>query len=426
MKKNKGGLHKELLRMTLIPMLLMGIVITLFSYVSYTKTMQKEVERGLRNTALSAVYAYDGMYPGDFGLVKDGETYIFYKGDKKIEGTYDYIDKVKEKTETDITFFFYDIRVLTTLKDELGERIVGTSAHTRVVNDVFKNEQEQFYHNVLVNNESYFAYYAPIYNSDGTCVGMIFAGKPTKDVKDDIMLAVSPILVIALVMMLLTGVLCNGFTRELVTTISKEKVYLEQLAKGNLKAELDCRIMQRNDEIGEMGKFTVHVQKYLKEMIERDALTKLYSRRIGELRLKNVQQESIDQSIPFSVVMCDIDHFKKFNDTYGHDCGDLVLKEIARIFNKEMFGKGFAVRWGGEEFLLIYENKNLSDALMDLEALCNRIREFELFYKEECLKITMTFGIVEGDERDISAILKDADNLLYKGKTGGRDQIVSK
>ena len=426
MMKTKGGLHKKLLRMTLIPMLIMGIVITLFSYVAFTRTMQNEVERGLRNTALSALCAYDGMYPGDFGLLQDGDNYILCKGKNKLDGANGYIDKIKEKTETDITFFFYDIRVLTTLKDASGRRIIGTSAHAKVIDDVFKKEEEHFYHNVLVNNEEYFAYYAPIYNSDKKCIGMIFAGKPSKNVQNEIMLAVSPILVIALIMILLTSFLCNGFTGELVSTISKEKIYLEELSKGNLKAELDYRIMQRDDEIGEMGKFTVHVQKFLKEMIERDALTRLYSRRIGELRLKNVQQKLIDQQMPFCIVMSDIDFFKKFNDKFGHDCGDLVLKEIAGIFNKEMFGKGFAIRWGGEEFLLIYENKVLTDALRELENLCDKIRELELFYQGKRLKITMTFGIVEGNEGDISSIIKEADNLLYKGKTNGRNQIVSK
>lgn len=426
MLKTKGGLHKKLLRMTLIPMLIMGVVITLFSYMAFTRTMQNEVVRGLRNTAMSALYAYDGMYPGDFGLVKDGENYIFCKGKNKLDGAYGYIDKIKDKTETDITFFFYDIRVLTTIKDDSGRRIIGTSAHAKVIDDVYKNKKEHFYHNVLVNDEHYYAYYAPIYNSDGKCIGMIFAGKPTKNVKREIMLAVSPILVIALIMIILTSFLCNGFTRELVGTISKEKIYLEELSKGNLKAELDYRIMQRDDEIGEMGKFTVHVQRFLKDMIERDALTQLFSRRIGELRLKNTQQELIDNQIPFCVVMSDIDSFKNFNDKYGHDCGDLVLKEIAGIFNKEMFGKGFAIRWGGEEFLLIYENKILTEALRELEILCNKIRELELLYQHKRLKITMTFGIVEGNEGDISSIIKEADNFLYKGKTNGRNQIVSK
>lgn len=423
--KIKGGLHRRLLQMTIIPLLIMGLVITLFSYMAFNHTMQKEVERGLRNMALSTLYAYNDRYPGDYQLKQDGNAYYFYKGDERLSGNYDYIDRIKEQTDIDLTFFFYDIRVLTTIRDNDGNRILGTSAHFRVVEDVYKKQAETFYHNVLVNEEEYFAYYAPIYNSDGECIGMIFAGKPTQTVNKEILFAVSPIVVIAVIMMILTSLICSGFTKEVVSTISKEKTFLREIAQGNLKAELDCRIMQRQDELGEMGRFTVHVQKYLREMVERDALTKLYSRRIGEGKLRKLQQKSIEEHFPFSVVMCDIDFFKKFNDEYGHDCGDLVLREISSIFNQSMMGKGFAVRWGGEEFLLIYEDMYLEDALQELEELRKIIVEHELHYKEQILHITMTFGIVEGDSREISSIIKDADNRLYKGKVSGRNIIIS-
>ena len=423
--KKKGGLHRKLSIMTLFPLLIMGIVITLFSYMAFDHTMQKEVESGLRNRARSTIYTYDSMYPGDYHLVQEGEAYYLYKGDEKLSGNFEYIDKMKEETDIDLTFFFYDVRVMTTIKDKDGNRIIGTNAHARVIEDVLKRHEATFYHNVLVNDEEYFAYYEPIFASDGTCIGMIFAGKPTKNVNHDILIAVSPILIIAIIMMILTSFICNGFTKELVSTISKEKSFLRDIAQGNLKAELDCRIMQRKDELGEMGRFTVHVQKFLREMVERDALTKLYSRRIGEGKLRNVQMKAIEDGIPFSVVMCDIDFFKKFNDEYGHDCGDLVLKEISNIFNNNMIGKGFAVRWGGEEFLLIYEDKNFENALKELQELRNKIINHEVVYKEKALHITMTFGIVEGSNEEISVIIKKADNRLYKGKRGGRNQIVS-
>ena len=423
--KKKGGLHSKLLRMTLIPLLIMGLVIMLFSYFAFNNAMQKEVERGLRNMAKSTLFTYDKMYAGDYKLEQDGDTYYFYKGDERLSGQYDYIDKLNEESDIDITFFFYDIRVLTTIKDKDNQRIIGTNAHSRVVEDVFKQQKEKFYQNVLVNGEEYFAYYAPIINSDGTCIGMIFTGKPTKAVRNEILIAVTPILIIAFVMMLLTSFICSGFTKEVVNTITKEKTFLREIAQGNLKAELDCRIMQRQDELGEMGRFTVHVQKYLREMVERDALTKLYSRRIGEGKLRKLQQKSIEESFPFSVVMCDIDFFKKFNDDYGHDCGDLVLKEISSIFNNFMMGKGFAVRWGGEEFLLIFENYHLDNALTELERIRDQINNHELHYREKVLYITMTFGIVEGDNRELSLIIKEADNRLYKGKVGGRNRIIA-
>lgn len=423
--KKKGGLHRKLLIMTLVPLFVMGCVIALFSYFAFAHTMQKEVERGLQNMALMTLYSYDNMYPGDYMLKEEGKAYFFYKGETRLSGNNHYIDKIKEETGIDLTFFFYDVRVMTTICDRDGNRIIGTSAHARVIEDVFKQQKEHFYHNVLVNGEEYFAYYKPIFNSDGTCVGMMFAGKPTSSVQQEILLAVSPILIIALIMMFLSSFICSGFTKEIVTTISKEKTFLREIAQGNLKAELDCKIMQRKDELGEMGRFTIHVQKFLREMVERDALTKLYSRRIGEGKLRKLQQTAIADGLSYCVVMCDIDFFKKFNDEYGHDCGDLVLKDISNIFNLSMMGKGFAVRWGGEEFLLIYENRKLDQALEDLKELREKIIGHEVNYKEQILHITMTFGIVEGSEKEIAIIIKEADDRLYKGKIGGRNQIIA-
>ena len=101
------------------------------------------------------------------------------------------------------------------------------------------------------------------------------------------------------------------------------------------------------------------------------------------------------------------------------------MKEIASIIAINMMGKGFAVRWGGEEFLLIYENCTLQTAGEYLEKTRQEIISHELHYNEEILHITMTFGIVEGKkEMDIESNIKMADDLLYQGKMNGRNQIT--
>ena len=123
--------------------------------------------------------------------------------------------------------------------------------------------------------------------------------------------------------------------------------------------------------------------------------------------------------------MGDIDFFKKFNDTYGHDCGDLVLRDIASIFNEYMLGKGFAVRWGGEEFLIIFEDADLTKALGLLKVLRQKVLDHVIEYESNKLGVTMTFGLVQGDMRDIDDIVKEADELLYIGKQNGRNRIVT-
>jgi len=291
-----------------------------------------------------------------------------------------------------------------------------------VVSDVFDGKQEMFYRSVRVGTQNYFAYYSPIYNGDGNCVGMIFAGKPTREVQDEIWRAMAPTIGVILCMIAIACFICTAFTKELVMIISRIKKFLCEIAQGNLKAELDSRILQRKDELGEMGRFTAHVQRSLREMIEKDMLTKLYCRRAGENRMRQIHEDGV----AFCVAIADIDFFKKFNDTYGHDCGDLVLKNVASVLGNGMMGKGFAVRWGGEEFLLVFENCNHDKALEYLQEIRERVLACEVIYGEETMHVTMTYGLVQGDNRqNIEASVKAADDLLYQGKMNGRNQIVS-
>lgn len=422
MAKKMSKLNIELLRITVVPLVLTGIVILLSTYVTFTNTIEKEVQRGLSSIAITTLHAYDRLYPGDYALVERNGEYTFFKGLYNLSEDDNYLQEIKRDADIDITFFYGDMRVLTTLESMEGQPMLGTTAHPKVVSDVLDGQQEMFYRSVRVGTQNYFAYYSPVYNGDGNCVGMIFAGKPTKDVQDEIWRAMEPTFGVILCMIAIACFICTSFTKELVMIISRIKKFLCEIAQGNLKAELDSRILQRKDELGEMGRFTAHVQRSLREMIEKDMLTKLYNRRAGESKLRQVHEKGG----AFCVAIADIDFFKKFNDTYGHDCGDLVLKEVASALGNGMLGKGFAVRWGGEEFLLIYEECSLDKALEHLQALREKVLACEVVYGEEILHVTMTYGLTQGDnEQVIEASVKAADDLLYQGKMNGRNQIVS-
>ena len=422
MGKTKSRLNAKLLQITVVPLILTGIVILISTYMTFSTTMEKEVRRGLSSIAITTLHAYDRLYPGDYALVERNGEQIFFKGLYNLTEDDNYLQEIKRDTDIDVTFFYGDTRALTTLEPMDGQQMLGTTAHPKVIKDVLDGQQPMFYKSVFVGTKNYFAYYSPVYNGDGTCIGMIFAGKPTDAVQAEIWKAMSPTIGVILVMIVLSCIICTSFTKELIMIISRIKSFLRELSQGNLKAELDGRILQRKDELGEMGRFTAHVQWSLREMIEKDMLTKIYTRRIGESKMRQVHEDGG----AFCIAIADIDFFKKFNDTYGHDCGDLVLKEVASVLANGMLGKGFAVRWGGEEFLLVYENCSPDKALGYLEALREDVLACEVKYGEEILHVTMTYGIVQGDTaQNIEASVKAADDLLYYGKTHGRDQIVS-
>lgn len=158
----------------------------------------------------------------------------------------------------------------------------------------------------------------------------------------------------------------------------------------------------------------------LEKQANTDALTGLYNRRKAMEYL-----EHLAGNVEFSLCICDIDFFKKVNDNYGHDFGDEVLKGISRIFIDEMKKEGFAARWGGEEFLLIFPNCNGDDACVRLSEIRRKIKEMKFQKNGAEVSVTMTFGIAEYDYiNGLNATIKEADEKLYLGKEKGRDRIV--
>lgn len=162
----------------------------------------------------------------------------------------------------------------------------------------------------------------------------------------------------------------------------------------------------------------------LKEQANTDTLTKLYNRRKAMECLTNLTQMTSYQK-SFSVCICDIDFFKSVNDNYGHDFGDLVLKNISEIMQEELKEIGFAARWGGEEFLIVFPNINGDQAFVNLEKLRLKIKNLQIKGNNQDIKITMTYGLTEYDFMNgLEATIKEADQKLYMGKAAGRDRIV--
>ncbi|WP_336083793.1 GGDEF domain-containing protein [Thalassospira sp. CH_XMU1448-2] len=130
----------------------------------------------------------------------------------------------------------------------------------------------------------------------------------------------------------------------------------------------------------------------------------------------------------YAIAMLDVDHFKKFNDTYGHDVGDIVLKKVARELAR-VGGGGKAFRYGGEEFTVVFAGRGIEKAQGPLEALRKRIAENKIVIpeKNKTVSVTISVGISERDEdaTDPWDVLKRADQKLYEAKQAGRNRVVS-
>lgn len=426
-KKFKGNsIFWSLLRMNILPIVFLAVIITSFSATRFANSMNQEVKNGLVDICDIITTIYDSFYEGEYHVVEqDGAIYML-KGEHQLNGNFDIIDSIKEKTDVDVTIFYQDTRVLTTISDENGGRAVGTRVSAVVVRDVLEAKQAKFYPNVMVEDEKYFAYYSPIIDAQGECIGMFFVGKPSAEVERLVFKSVGPIILLSMLTMLLAGYVTIRFSKQLVDAIGKTEHFLEKVSCGNLQAQIDYSVLQRKDELGEMGRYIVRMQKALRELIEQDLLTGLHNRRSGEKMLRQLWRDSEKGGCPFCVAIGDIDHFKHVNDTYGHACGDAVLSQISAAMRRHMKGKGFAARWGGEEFLLGFKDMELAEATAALEEFLEEVRNMVVAYSDDVsVRVTMTFGIVQGGSDDkMEHIIKDADDKLYYGKNNGRNQIV--
>lgn len=167
------------------------------------------------------------------------------------------------------------------------------------------------------------------------------------------------------------------------------------------------------------------LMKYNKELqraANTDMLTKLWNRLF---LMQYMEKKVASPDIFMSIAIGDIDFFKKVNDTYGHECGDEVLRTLAAVFKKEMEGHGVVARWGGEEFIFVFEGVNGDEAMVLLDHLQRVVRDTVINYEGLQLKVTMTFGLVEYDTKlRLDENINIADERLYIGKEKGRDRII--
>lgn len=410
--------------MNMLPLILLTLVITTLSAVRFAASMNVEAKNGLVNLCHTVVTLYDTVYEGEYHIADNGKDVHMMKGEHLLNDNFEIIDSIKEKTGVDITIFYQDMRVVTTIWTNDGIRAVGTKASNTVAEDVLKGGQPHFYASMMVEGIRYFSYYEPLYTSDGTCIGMIFLGKPSAEVERLVFRSISPIIVLGILVMLTVCFVTVRFSGRLVVAIRKTELFVETIANGELHAELDTEVLERKDELGDMGHYLIRMQKSLRELVEQDILTGLYNRRSGEKLLRRACENYRKDGVPFCVAIGDIDHFKKVNDTYGHECGDVTLAKISGWIKEHMRGRGFVARWGGEEILLVYDNMRLNTAVSCLKELMEGIRTQRIVYGNTVFGITMTFGLTEGNGEKVEHIVRDADSMLYEGKNSGRDRIV--
>jgi diguanylate cyclase len=159
-----------------------------------------------------------------------------------------------------------------------------------------------------------------------------------------------------------------------------------------------------------------------------DPLTSLFNRKHFDSYLKRTIDSAARRKQPFSLVLADVDHFKKFNDTHGHLIGDHVLRLIATEVMRAVTGKGIGARYGGEEFALVLPRADLASALEIAEQLRETVGAREVYRRNSndvLGRITISAGVAEWQQGEsVEALITRADACLYRAKRSGRDCIV--
>ncbi|MBQ7944397.1 MAG: cache domain-containing protein [Lachnospiraceae bacterium] len=263
----KRGIHSfltELLLICVAPLLLLMVIIISVASSNLKTGLQQEAMLTLQATVTAVKTAYVNLNDGDFMLNENGD---FVKGDYNITQHMSAIDEYTEGIDTEVTLFYGDTRMATSLLDTSGNRIIGTQASEQVIETVLNQGQVFTSHNTTINNENYYCYYEPLENPDGTIIGMVFAGQPSEEIDSFIASKTTNVTMIAVVCAILIAIIVVIIARGIVKIVVSMEILLKELASGNLNCELNEKVMKRKDEFGGITRAASRLQEELRKII---------------------------------------------------------------------------------------------------------------------------------------------------------------
>jgi len=175
-------------------------------------------------------------------------------------------------------------------------------------------------------------------------------------------------------------------------------------------------------DVTEMAEY----EKMLIEINHRDYLTGTYNRRFFTNRLKEEFERHRRYKRSMSLMIIDIDHFKAVNDTYGHPCGDFILKSVCDTIQSALRRVDILARFGGEEFCCILPETSFENSMLVAERIRSQVEAASYEYEGQVIKVTVSIGIPKPPEPHDSheSLLRNADNALYEAKVSGRNRVA--
>ena len=278
----KLTLKKKMLFFMVCSILVFGMIVlgTILGPVS--SQFKEDTEDSLKSTASAALAAYT-QNAGEYFRSSNGDL---WKGNYDISRSNELVDKIKDVTGTEITFFYGDERIMTSAKDENGNRILGSKAGEKIVSEVLQNGNDYFSDNVVLGDVTYYGYYMPIEHK-GQIIGMVFAGAD-KAAKDAVQfrLVMSMIVIVVIILAICIGI-AMWFANSMTKAIARGAGTICAIGDGDLSQKIPDEQLQREDELGEMAQAVDSLQRVLHDILHtlrhqtRDLLAN--SRELGEV-----------------------------------------------------------------------------------------------------------------------------------------------
>ncbi len=277
------------------------------------------------------------------------------------------------------------------------------------------------------DNETSYLIYEEIENTAGWIIGVSI--KERSLLKNSKELS-AQIIVTFFIFGLITIIILLSISQGIINPILHLRDKIDSFISGEENTDF---ILERKDEIGIISKSlellktnTINQRNEIIKLSKKDYLTSLINRRGVVEKFEEEKNRFLRYGQPFSILIGDLDFFKKINDEYGHVFGDCVLKNVSDLLKKSVRVIDVVSRWGGEEFLILLPNTDLNGAIIVAENLRNKIENMKLKFNDEVIKITITFGVAQYEnEETFENLIKRADDRLYSGKNKGRNCVES-
>ena len=262
-KKPFFTISKKILALSLLPMIIVCALVATVGSRALEAGIEEQIEKALQIVGVSVDETYTNLYEGDYTRDKGGKV---RKGGVTISGDTQLIDGLQEKTGFQVSFLYGNMRLITTLTKPEGGRINGTGLETEIYEQIQTGEP-LFLKDCDISEVDYYVYYQPLINSDGSVIGAIEVATPVQGVQDTIHTQVKDIILIAVTCVLVAAALVSVLSRSMVKTMKKTKHFLGRIVNGELDAEPDEKQCRKKDELGDVYRISVKLQKTLRTIV---------------------------------------------------------------------------------------------------------------------------------------------------------------